>query len=144
MICTCTFLTASKKCCLLQFFTLIRHLNIIDPDQSAPYLIWVRTVCYWSLRMQSVAAVKAKPNRSNVSMCVGGWGTSIFSENNTFLCPRHENGRGIKCYPCPSVRTYVLTYICRYVLMYVRLSRRRPLSNSNIFYQNFMKLGHIV
>ena len=33
----------------------------------------------------------------------------------------------------PSVRTYVCTYF-----------RRRPLSNSNIFYQNFMKLGHIV
>ena len=27
--------------------------------------------------------------------------------------------------------------------MYVH-SDRRPLSNSNIFYQNFMKLGHIV
>ena len=26
---------------------------------------------------------------------------------------------------------------------YVR-PNRRPLSNSNIFYQNFMKLGHIV
>ena len=36
----------------------------------------------------------------------------------------------------PSVRTYIITY--------VRLSLRRPLSNSNIFYQNFMKLGHIV
>ena len=23
------------------------------------------------------------------------------------LCPRHDNGRGIKCYPCPFVRTYV-------------------------------------
>ena len=30
------------------------------------------------------------------------------------------------------------------VRTYVRLSRRRPLSNLNIFYQNFMKLGHIV
>ena len=27
---------------------------------------------------------------------------------------------------------------------YVRLSKRRPLSNSNTFKQNFMKLGHIV
>ena len=35
------------------------------------------------------------------------------------LCPGHDNGRGIKCY-------------------------RRPLSNPNIFYQNFMKLGDIV
>ena len=34
-----------------------------------------------------------------------------------------------------SVRTYVLN---------IRLSWRRQLSNSNIFYQNFMKLGHIV
>ena len=27
---------------------------------------------------------------------------------------------------------------------YVRLSKRRPLSKSNTFDQNFMKLGHIV
>ena len=26
------------------------------------------------------------------------------------LCPRHDNGQGIKCYPCPS--TYVITYVC--------------------------------
>ena len=42
----------------------------------------------------------------------------------------------------PSVRPY--TVRSTYVRNYVRLSRRRPLSNSNIFYQNFMKLGHIV
>ena len=48
------------------------------------------------------------------------------------LCPRHDNGRGIKCYPCPSVRTYV------------RLSKRCQLSKSNTFDQDFMKLGHIV
>ena len=44
------------------------------------------------------------------------------------------------------VRPYVLyvrTYVT-YVRNYVRLSRRCPLSYSNIFYQNFMKLGHIV
>ena len=35
------------------------------------------------------------------------------------------------------------TPVCPSVL-YVRLSRGRPLSNSNIFYQNSMKLGHIV
>ena len=35
-----------------------------------------------------------------------------------------------------SVRTYVHTN--------VRLSKRRPLSNSNTFGQNFMKFGHIV
>ena len=23
------------------------------------------------------------------------------------LCPRHDNGRGIKCYPCPFVHTCV-------------------------------------
>ena len=51
------------------------------------------------------------------------------------LCPRHDNGRGIKCYPCPSVL---------YLRTYVRLSRRRPLSKWNTFDQNFMKLGHIV
>ena len=45
-----------------------------------------------------------------------------------FLCLRHDNGRGIKCYPCPSLR----------------LSWRLPLSILNIFNQNFMKLGHIV
>ena len=56
------------------------------------------------------------------------------------LCPRHNNGRGIKCYPCPSVRTYGHTNL----RTYVRLSKRRPLSNSNTFDQNFMKLGHIV
>ena len=36
------------------------------------------------------------------------------------------------------VRPYVI-YIC----MYVRLSQRPPLSKSNTFDQNFMKLGHI-
>ena len=51
-----------------------------------------------------------------------------------FLCPRHDNGRGIKCYPCPSVRT---------LHTYVRMSQQRPLSKSNAFDQNFMKLGHI-
>ena len=51
---------------------------------------------------------------------------------HSFLCPHHDNCRGITCYPCPSVR------------MNVRLSKRRPLSDSNTFYQNFMKLGHIV
>ena len=56
------------------------------------------------------------------------------------LFPRHDNGLGIKCYPCPSVRTYLRAY----VLTYVRTSKRRPLSNSNTFNQNFMKLGHIV
>ena len=43
--------------------------------------------------------------------------------------PPHDNGRGIKCYPCPSVRTYV---------------QRCLLSKSNTFDQNFMKFGHIV
>ena len=43
----------------------------------------------------------------------------------------------------PSVNPYVL-YVHMYVHNYVRLSRQCPLSNSNIFYQNFMKLGHIV
>ena len=47
------------------------------------------------------------------------------------IMPRHDNGQGIKCYPRPSV-------------LNVRLSRRRPLSKSNTFDQNFMKLGHIV
>ena len=46
-----------------------------------------------------------------------------------FLCPRHDKGRGIKCYPCPYIHTSV------------RLSKRRPLSKSNTFDQNFMKLG---
>ena len=40
----------------------------------------------------------------------------------------------------PSVRTLRTTYVRNNV----RLSGRRPLSNSNMFYQNFMKLGHIV
>ena len=38
-----------------------------------------------------------------------------------------------------SVRTHL-----KYVLMYVRLFQRRPLSKSNSFNQNFIKLGHIV
>ena len=37
------------------------------------------------------------------------------------------------------VRTYVL-----YLRTYVRTFQRRPLSKSNIFDQNFMKLGRIV
>ena len=52
--------------------------------------------------------------------------------SHSFLCPRHDNGRGIKCYPCPSVH------------MNVSLSKRRLLSESNTFDQNFMKLDHIV
>ena len=28
-----------------------------------------------------------------------------------FLCPGHDNGRGIKCYPCPSVSMYVRMYV---------------------------------
>ena len=47
----------------------------------------------------------------------------IRQQNNIpslFLCPRHDNGRGIKCYPCPYVRT---------LHSYVRTSvQRRPLS----------------
>ena len=43
------------------------------------------------------------------------------------LCPRHVNGWGIKCYPCP----------------YVRHNQRRLLSKSNSFDQNFVKLGHV-
>ena len=41
------------------------------------------------------------------------------------------------------VRPSVL-YVRTYVRNYVRLSQRRPLFNSNIFRQNFIKLGHIV
>ena len=37
-----------------------------------------------------------------------------------------------------------VTPVHQYVSNYFRLSRGRRLSNSNIFYQNFMKLGHIV
>ena len=37
-----------------------------------------------------------------------------------------------------------VTPVRPYVRPYVRLSKRRPLSNSNTFDQNFMKLGHIV
>ena len=51
------------------------------------------------------------------------------SHSSSFI---HNNGGGIKCYPCPSVR------------INVRLSKRYPLSESNTFDQNFMKLGHIV
>ena len=40
--------------------------------------------------------------------------------------------------------TPVRPSVCTYVHWYVRLSKQRQLSNSNIFYQNFMKLGHIV
>ena len=62
------------------------------------------------------------------------------------LCPRHDNGRDIKCYPCPSVlyvhtlRTY-FTYIL-YVRMYVPIDVRSL--TQIFFYQNFMKLIHIV
>ena len=55
--------------------------------------------------------------------------------NIILLCPRHDIGLGIKCYPCLFVRTLRTN---------VRTSRRRPLSKSNTFDQNFMKLGHIV
>ena len=40
--------------------------------------------------------------------------------------------------------TPVRLSVCTYVRNYVSLFGRRPLSNSNIFYQNFMKLGPIV
>ena len=50
-----------------------------------------------------------------------------------FLCPAVIMAGALSDTP---VRTYVRNY--------VRLSRRRPLSNSNIIYQKFMKLSHIV
>ena len=66
------------------------------------------------------------------------YGTCIYCQNNEasiqkyhFLCPRYGNGGGNKCYFCPSDLTYVRP-------------DRRPLSNPSTFYQNFMKLGHIV
>ena len=37
-----------------------------------------------------------------------------------------------------------ITPVRPYVRTYIRLSKRRPLSNWNTFDQNFMKLGHIV
>ena len=53
------------------------------------------------------------------------------------LCPRHDNGRGIKCYPCPlCIRPSVRMSKC--------LTQWPPLSKSNRYDQNFMKLGHIV
>ena len=62
------------------------------------------------------------------------------SHETSWLCPHYDNGRCMKCYPCRSVRTYVRTY----VLTYIRLSKQHPLSKSNTYDQNFMKLGHIV
>ena len=53
--------------------------------------------------------------------------------------PHHDNGWGIKCYPCPSARTY-FTYIPTYVC----LSNDVGTLKSNTSDQNFMKLGHIV
>ena len=54
----------------------------------------------------------------------------LFSINYTwvipFIIPRHNNDRGIKCYPCPYIR---------------KSHQQRPISMSNSFDQNFMKLG---
>ena len=59
-----------------------------------------------------------------------------------FYAPRHDNGRALSVTPVrPSVRTYVRTYLRTYVRI---LSKRRPLSKSNTFDPNFMKLGQNV
>ena len=42
------------------------------------------------------------------------------------------------------VRPYVLMHVRLSVCPYVRNTQRRPLSKTNIFDRNFMKLGHIV
>ena len=56
---------------------------------------------------------------------------------HSFYAPAMIMAEALSVTPVPSsVYTYIRNYI--------RLSRRCPLSNSNIFYQNFMKLGHIV
>ena len=73
-----------------------------------------------------------KLNRQVVEIPMGtNWAPLVAD----LLYPRHENGWGIKCYPCPSVL---------FIRTYVRLSRRRSLSKSNTFDPNFMKLGHLV
>ena len=64
--------------------------------------------------------------------------TVYIRSNCLFLCPGHDNGRGIKCYPSLSVRPYIRMYLRS---TYVRLSKQRPLSKSITFDQNFMKLG---
>ena len=38
-----------------------------------------------------------------------GWSIVFIAGSQVIIMPCHDNGRGIKCYPCPSVRTYVLT-----------------------------------
>ena len=87
--------------------------------------------------------------------CLSDWSGSLLS---------FKNGRGIKCYPCQSVRTYIrfstmmsksssssiMVHIAPGFrelwpfIMKIHSFKRRPLSNSNIFYQNFMKLDGIV
>ena len=53
---------------------------------------------------------------------------------NFVIIPRHDDGRGIKCYSCP--------YENKIVRSHVRtLVQRRSLSKSNTFDQNFIKLG---
>ena len=60
--------------------------------------------------------------------------------NMSIYAPAMIMARALSVTPVrPSVRTLHI-----YVRNYVRLPQRRLLSNSNIFYQNFMKLGHIV
>ena len=44
------------------------------------------------------------------------------------LCPRHDNGRGIKCYPCPSVSLSVRTYVHTYIRTYICPNDVRSLS----------------
>ena len=80
--------------------------------------------CFWKLLAHFIVG--------KASIFGPKFGLGRFLYESKFLCPRHDNGRGIKCYPCSSIR------------MYLRLSQRRPLSKSNTFDQNFMKLGHIV
>ena len=70
---------------------------------------------------------------------------STFSKKKSFVCsfyaPAMTMAGALSVTPvCLSVRTYLRTYI----RTYVRLSKRRPLSNLYTFYQNFMKLVHIV
>ena len=62
---------------------------------------------------------------------------SLVDTLSHLVCPCHDNGQGIKCYPCLYVRIDGRTYLRTFVPM-------TSLSKLNNFDQNFMKLGHIV
>ena len=59
------------------------------------------------------------------------------------LCPHHDNGRGIKCYPCPSIRT-LRTYVPIHVHSLSRIFFIRILWNLVTLFCTMMSSSRLI